>query len=39
VANKVSYTEFSAGQSYQRGILRWSWNEVYITFWLDRAIR
>jgi len=28
---KVSHTVFVARQRYQRGILRWFWNEVYIT--------
>jgi len=28
---RVSYTVFLARQSYQRGNLRWPWNEVYIS--------
>jgi len=28
---RVSYRLFAARQSYQRGILRWYWNEVYTT--------
>jgi len=36
---RVSYTAFIARQRYQRGTLRWSWNEVYITTRWDTANR
>jgi len=32
---QVSYTEFVVRRRYQRGILRWSWNEGYLTIRLD----